>query len=80
MYEGDSGASHIALYTSLLVHKRVHADTLATWTSDEKNHGFVTEKGEFLNRPEVFRRFGVARSQDLRAKGMLRSAPQAGHS
>ena len=74
VYEGNSGASHITLYTSLLLDKRVPADTLDAWTSDEKNHGFVTEKGEFLDRPEVFRRFGAARSQDLAAKGMFKTA------
>ena len=75
VYAGNSGESHIMLYTSLLLGKRVPAVTLDTWTSDEKNHGFVTEKGEFLGRPEVLRRFGVARSQDLQAKGVLRNAP-----
>ena len=74
VYEGNSGASHITLYTSLLLDKRVSADTLNAWTSDERNHGFVTVKGEFLGRPEVFRRFGAARSQDLRAKGMFKTA------
>jgi len=74
VYEGNSGASHITLYTSLLLDKRVPADTLDTWTSDEKNHGFVTEKGEFLDRPQVFRRFGAARSQDLQAKGIFKTA------
>ena len=75
VYEGNSGASHTSLYTFLLLHNRVPADTLDTWTSDEKNHGFVTEKGEFLDRPEVFRRFAAARSQDLRARGMFQTAP-----
>jgi hypothetical protein len=75
VYEGRAGASHIALYTSLLLLKQVPADTLDVWTSDEKNHGFVTEKGEFIDRPEVFRRFGAARSQDLRARGLFKTAP-----
>ena len=74
VYEGNTGASHISLYTALLHLKRVPADTLDMWTSDEKNHGFVTEKGEFLDRPEVFRRFGASRSQDLQAGGMTREA------
>ena len=67
VYEGASGASHITLYASLLRDKRVPANTLDTWTSNEKNHGFVTEKGEFLDRLEVFRRFAAARSQALQA-------------
>ncbi len=63
VYEGSSGASHITLYASLLVNKRVPADTLAIWTRDEKNHGFVTEKGEFIGRSEVFRRMSAAYGQ-----------------
>ena len=74
VYEGGSGASHSTLYNFLLLHKRVPADTLDTWTSVEKNHGFVTEKGVFLDRSEVFRRFGAARSQDLQAKGIFKTA------
>jgi len=73
VYEGNAGSSHITLYASLLHQKRVPADTLDTWTSVEKNHGFVTEKGEFLDRPEVFRRFGATRSQDLQAKGVFKA-------
>ena len=75
VYEGSSGASHVTLYTSLLLQKRVPTHTLDTWTRDEKNHGFVTEKGEFLGRPEVLRRFGAAQSQDLQAKGLFKGAP-----
>lgn len=74
VYEGHAGASHSTLYISLLLDKRVSADTLDTWTSYENNHGFVTEKGEFLDRPEVFRRFGAARSQDLQAKGLFKTS------
>ena len=73
VYEGNAGASHSVLYASLLVQKQVPADTLDTWTSDEKNHGFVTERGEFIDRLEVFRRFGATRSQDLQAKGLFRT-------
>ena len=65
VYEGASGASHGTLYISLQRLKQMPPETLDTWTSDEKNHGFVTERGEFLDRPEVFRRFGADRSQDL---------------
>ena len=71
VYEGSLGASHITLYSALLRLKKVPAHTLDKWTSDEMNHGFVTEQGEFLPRAEVLRRCGVARSQDLRAKGVL---------
>jgi hypothetical protein len=74
VYEGSSGASHVNLYTFLLRHKRVPAHTLDAWTSDERNHGFVTEKGKFLDRPEVFRLFGADQSQALRAKGLFKSA------
>ena len=74
VYEGNPGGSHLALYTSLLFHKRVPADTLDAWTSHEKNHGFVTENGEFLDRQEVFRRFGADRSQDLQTKGIFQPA------
>ena len=73
VYEGTSGASHITLYTDLLLRKRIPAATLDIWTSDEKNHGFVTEKGEFIDRREVFRRLGADQSQDLRASGRLGS-------
>jgi hypothetical protein len=72
VYEGCSGASHISLYNALLIEKQVPVATLDTWTSDEENHGFVTEKGEFLGRIEVFQRFGASRSQDLQAKGFLK--------
>ena len=75
VYEGATGASHISLYSALLLQQRVPAHTLDAWTSDERNHGFVTEKGEFLDRAEVFRRYGAALSQDLRGKGMLKNAP-----
>ena len=71
IYEGNSGASHSTLYTSLRLDKRVPVGTLDTWTSDERNNGFVTEKGEFLDRSEIFRRFGASRSQDLQAKGHI---------
>jgi hypothetical protein len=74
VYEGRPGASHVTLYLSLLLQKRVPADTLDIWTREEKSHGFVTEKGEFLDRSEVFRRFGAARSQDLQAKGICLTA------
>ena len=59
---------------ALLGRKHLPVDTLDTWTSDEKNHGFVTENGEFLDRPEVFRRFGATQSEDLRARGAARVA------
>ena len=72
VYAGCSGASHISLYNALLTENQVPVTTLDTWTSDEKNHGFVTEKGEFLGRGEVFQRFGASRSQDLQAKGLLK--------
>jgi hypothetical protein len=71
VYEGSAGASHVELYVSLLRQRRVPAPTLEAWTSDERNHGFVTEKGVFINRPEILRRCGAARSQDLRAKGVF---------
>jgi len=74
VYEGHSGASHVALYASLRMHKRIPAVTLDIWTSDERNHGFVTETGEFLDRSEAFRRFGAARSQDLQALGAFTPA------
>ncbi len=77
VYEGGSGASHVTLYSALLLEKRVSAHTLDAWTSDEKNHGFVTVKGKFLARLEVFRQFGVSRSQDLRAKGVFKTPRQA---
>jgi len=74
VYEGHAGASHSTLYNTLLRNKRVSADTLDAWISVEKNHGFVTESGEFLDRSEVFRRCGAARSQDLQAKGIFTPA------
>lgn len=75
VYEGRAGANHITLYTSLLRDRRVSPDTLDAWIGDEKNHGFVTVKGEFLDRLEVFKRFGAFRSQDLQAKGVFNTAP-----
>lgn len=75
VYEGHAGASHSTLYNTLLRNKRVSADTLDAWISVETNHGFVTESGEFLDRSEVFRRCGAARSQDLQAKGIFTPAP-----
>ena len=77
VYEGSSKATHLTLYTTLLVAKLVPAHTLDIWTSDEKNHGFVTEKGEFLDRLEVFRRFGASQSQELRAKGSFKTARES---
>ena len=73
VYEGRSGASHATLYISLLREKRVAAHAIEIWTSSEKNHGFVTENGEFLDRSEVMSRFGADRSEDLQAKGLVRS-------
>ena len=72
VYEGSAGASHLSLYNYLLLHKRMSVSTLDAWTSIEKNHGFVTEKGEFLDRAEAFRRFDAARSQDLWPKGLCK--------
>jgi hypothetical protein len=74
VYEGDPKGSHLTLYTYLLRKKRVPAHMLDFWTSDERNHGFVTENGEFLDRREAFRQFGAARSQDLQAKGIFTTA------
>ena len=34
----------------------------------------AVKKGEFLERAEVFRRFGSARSQDLRANDIVKPA------
>lgn len=74
VYEGNAGASHITLCASVLHQKQVPVHTLDGWSSDEKNHGFVTKKGEFWERAEVLRRFGAARSQTLRAKGIFKPA------
>jgi hypothetical protein len=71
VYAGAVGESHLTLYLRLLQDKRVPAATLDAWTNDDKNHGFVTHAGEFLDRAEAFRRFGTKRSQDLKAQGVL---------
>jgi len=65
VYAGNATDSHIILYVRLLRDNLVPVETLNTWTSDDKNHGFVTASGEFVDRVEAFKRFGVARSQDL---------------
>lgn len=65
IFEGNTGESHCALYLSLLRSKQVPSKMLDLWTHNETNHGFVTESGVFLNRPEVFRRFGTDRSESL---------------
>jgi hypothetical protein len=69
VYVGTAGESHCRLYRRLLHSRRVPANTLDIWTSNDQNHGFVTEKGTFLDRAEAFRRFGIARSQELKAQG-----------
>jgi hypothetical protein len=33
----------------------------------------VTERGDYINRNEAFRRFGTTRSQDLKAQGVLQA-------
>ena len=66
VYVGAANENHIKLYLRLLQEIMVPAHTLDEWTSDEKNNGFVTVKGDFITRDEAFERFGVARSQDLR--------------
>ena len=33
----------------------------------EKDHGFITRAGEFLDRSQALERFGVSRSQDMAA-------------
>jgi hypothetical protein len=73
VYVGKAGESHITLYLRLLQDILVPADTLDAWTGDDKNHGFVTERGDFINRAEAFRRFGTTRSQDLKAQGILQT-------
>ena len=73
VYAGKANESHIALYLRLLQDILVPADTLDAWTSDDRNHGFVTERGDYINRNEAFRRFGTTRSQDLKAQGVLQA-------
>ena len=74
VYVGKAGESHIALYLRLLQDLPVTVDALDAWTGDDKNHGFVTENGDFINRVEAFRRFGTTRSQDLKARGVLQTS------
>jgi hypothetical protein len=73
VYVGKAGESHITLYLRLLQDILVPAVTLDVWTSDDNNHGFVTDRGDFINRAEAFRRFGTTRSQDLKAQGVLQT-------
>ena len=73
VYVGTARESHLMLYLRLLQDILVPADTLDAWTSDDNNHGFVTEKGDFINRAEAFKRFGTTRSQDLKAQGILQT-------
>ena len=73
VYVGTASESHILLYLRLRQSIQVPADTLDAWTSDDRNHGFVTEKGDFINRAEALRRFGAARSQDLKARGIFQT-------
>lgn len=73
VYVGIPRESHIMLYLRLLRDILVPADTLDAWTGDDNNHGFVTEKGDFINRAEALKRFGITRSQDLKAQGILQT-------
>ena len=73
VYVGTPRESHIMLYLRLLRDILVPAETLDAWTGDDNNHGFVTEKGDFINRAEALKRFGATRSQDLRAQGILQT-------
>ena len=73
VYVGTTNESHVTLYLRLLHEILVPAHTLDAWTSDDKNNGFVTVKGEFISRDEAFERFGAARSQDLQAQGFLQT-------
>ena len=75
VFVGTASESHILLYLRLLQDILVPADTLDAWTSDDKNHGFVTDKGDFINRAEALRRFGATRSQDLKAQGVFPTSP-----
>lgn len=68
VYEGKPGETHGALYKHLWRDRIVSERTLDVWTACEEDHGFVTRTGEFLDRVEAFRRFGIARSQDLTAQ------------
>ena len=68
VYEGRPGETHGTLYTRLLLDRLVPAKRLDFWTAYEEDHGFVTKTGEFLNRAEAFKRFGITRSQDLSAQ------------
>jgi len=65
VYAGTPRQSHIGLYMSLRLGGRVSADMLEISTRDERNNGFVTQEGAFLNRAEALRRFGAACSQNL---------------
>ncbi|NQU09835.1 hypothetical protein HQ590_03520 [bacterium] len=69
VYAGRTNESHTMLYLRLLRENLVSASTLDTWTGEESSHGFVTETGEFLDRPTAFARFGTTRSEDLKAGG-----------
>ena len=71
VHVGRAGESHIRLYLRLLQDTMVPVETLDAWTGDDKNHGFVTMNGDFINRAEAFRRFGTTRSQELKAQGIL---------
>ena len=71
VFVGTASESHILLYLRLLQDTVVPADTLDAWTSDDQNHGFITEKGDFINRAEALQRFGTMRSQDLKVQGIL---------